>query len=331
MNDAGVINMGDSKKLGLRVYSFTLRRSRNRCADEVFPLNSEFEAYDENNTYKIPSALGLFEKFISSNGTTADKEDSQQLFRCEHIPTMSGKNASFSYLIFSVYSGRYGYKAKIVNRVSKETTYEKSTDEAEEKQFYITVVIPSDSASTVAKRGLLLFQEIGVYGVKTITCNYMSRFFAEHYKISLSITNLAPDFFLQRIFDNGIIRKIRLSQYATSCDSADRLYGAGFQREERTLTPFKVTHALKAELKHVSKSKYNFYHFEGIDYSDVRMVVDIGGRTRTINLHGLDDLSIEESLPDELLLADGTVDAKAFREYVLELSAEYLKHLPTNE
>lgn len=323
--------MEENRKLGLRVYSFTLRRSRNRGADAVFPLNSAFEAYADNDSYSIPSALGLFEEFISSSGVAADKEESQQLFRCDYNPTMSGETDDFAYLIFSVYSGRYGYKAKIVNRVTKETTYEKNKDEAEEKQFYVAIIIPKDNASSIAKRGLLLFQEIGVYGIKTITSDYMRLYFSRHYKLSLSITNLAPAFFLQHIFENGKIQKIRLSQYATSYDAADRLYGAGFQREERTLTPFRVTRELKEKLKYVSESKYNFYHFEGIDYSDVRMVVDIGGRTRTINLHGIEDLSIEESLPDELLLADGTVNYDAFRDYIMELSVEYLKHLPTNE
>ena len=82
------------------------------------------------------------------------------------------------------------------------------------------------------------------------------------------------------------------------------------------------------KLIHVSKSKYNFFTVNGVDFSETKMVVDLNGRPRVIDLHGLDNLSVEEVLPSELLLPDGTVDFDSFKDYTLKVAEEYLQHLP---
>ena len=45
-------------------------------------------------------------------------------------------------------------------------------------------------------------------------------------------------------------------------------------------------------------------------------------------LHGLDELSVEEALPDELLLPGGTIDFPNFETHMLEVAEEYIEHLP---
>ena len=142
--------------------------------------------------------------------------------------------------------------------------------------------------------------------------------------------NLAPDFYLDKLFATGIIKKIRLARNISSADSADRLYSESVGREERAITPLRITNELKRKLRHVAESKYNFYLFDNINYPEVKMEVTIGDRTRTINLHGIEDLSIEEALPDSLLLADGTVSMPAFTAHMHTVATEYLDHLPTS-
>ena len=160
----------------------------------------------------------------------------------------------------------------------------------------------------------------------------MQEFFSQKLGLTFRTQNLAPDFYLKKLFESGIIQKIRLARNIQSADTADKLYGEGYGREERTLVPVKITTQLKAKLKHVSEAKYNFFTFDNHDYPEVKMVVKIGDRLRTINLHGLDELSVEEALPDELLLPDGTIDFQNFQihfpkinpEGVLQFSKKFL-------
>ena len=325
--------MAFSQKLSLRAYSFCFRKWRGRDPEQIVPLNSEivFKRIQdgEEQTYTYASALELIQDFIGANTDTDDKEDSQQLFRCSFDASHRDETDEYRYLIFSVYAGYYGYASELVDRKTKNTVHKKSRDEADVKQFYVVVVIPKDTEISVAQRGLIFFQEIGIYGVKTITTKAMQEFFSKKLGLTFRAQNLAPDFYLKKLFESGVIQKIKLARNSQSTDSADKLYGEGYGREERTLIPVKISPKLKAKLKHVSEAKYNFFTFDNLDYPEVKMVVKIGDRLRTINLHGLDELSVEEALPDELLLPDGTIDFPNFKTHILGVAEEYLEHLPS--
>lgn len=216
----------------------------------------------------------------------------------------------------------------MVNRKTKSTVHKKSRDEADVKPFYVVVVIPKDTEISKAQRGLILFQEIGIYGVKTVTTKAMQEFFSKKLGLTFRTQNLAPDFYLKKLFESGMIQKIKLARNVQSNDTTDKLYGAGYGREERTLVPVKITNQMKAKLRHVSEAKYNYFTFDNHDYPETKMVVKIGDRLRTIDLHGLDELSVEEALPDELLLPDGTIDFPNFETHMLEVAEEYIEHLP---
>ena len=60
------------------------------------------------------------------------------------------------------------------------------------------------------------------------------------------------------------------------------------------------------------------------------MEIGIGKRVRTINLHGLEDLSVEEALPDSIVLADGTINSGALKLHLIEVANEYIEHLPNS-
>lgn len=64
-----------------------------------------------------------------------------------------------------------------------------------------------------------------------------------------------------------------LARNVQSNDTADKLYGAGYGREERTLVPIKITNQMKAKLRHVAEAKYNFFTFDNHDYPETKMVV----------------------------------------------------------
>lgn len=324
--------MAGGQKLSLRAYSFSLRKWRSKLPDKVYHLNSELHfpyiTEFETGEYVYSCAMDLFKDFINENTTIGDKTDTQQLFYCKFDPINQGETETYSYLIFSVFSGYYGFSSDLIDRESKIITYKKSRNEADVKQFYVMIAIPKDTELQQARRGLIFFQEIGIYGIKTITVKAMQTFFSQKLNISFREQNLAPDFYLKKLFESGVIQNIRIARNSQSGDNADRLYGAGYGREERTLVPLKVTKALKDTLRYVSESKYNFFTFDKQEYPEVRMVVKIGDRTRTINLHGLDDLSIEEALPQELLSPDGTIYLNEFKAHILTVAEEYLNHLP---
>ena len=306
--------MAQKQKLSIRAYSFVFKKYRSRGTSKIYDLNSEFRFPAPDGTeYIYPSALDLFRDFILSSEVTDDKENNQQLFRCSFDTANEGETDRYRFLIFSVHSRYYGFLSNLIDRVTKQNVHRKTKDQTDIKEFYIMVAISKDVDETHAKRGLIFFREIGVYGVKTITVSSMQEYFSNKLGLTFQTQNLAPDFYLDKLFATGNI---------------DRLYGQAVGREERAITPLRVTHELKQKLRHVAEGRYNFYTFDDIDYPEVKMEVTIGDRTRTINLHGIEDLSIEEALPDDLLLADGTVSMNAFTAHMHTIAEEYLDHLP---
>lgn len=323
--------MAQKQKLGIRAYSFSFKKYRTWGTDKVYDLNSELRFPAPNDAeFVYSSALDLFRDFISFSEDTDDKEINQQLFRCAFDAANEGETDRYRYLIFSVHSGYYGFPSDLIDRTTKQTVYRKTKDQADVKEFYVMVVIPKDSGQARSSRGLIFFQESGVYGIKTITSSSMQEFFSSKLGLTFLTQNLAPDFYLDKLFATGNIKRIRLARNVASADSADRLYGEAVGREERAITPLRVTNELKRKLRYVAEGRYNFYTFDDIDYPEVKMEVTIGDRTRTINLHGIEDLSIEEALPDDLLLADGTVSMNAFTAHMHAVATEYLDHLPTS-
>ena len=320
--------------MSLRAYSFSLKQWRSQKIEKIYNLNSKFclSYYDEEKKQtgiiEYDNAFDLFKEFISRNTIVDDKIENHSLFRCE-LDTL-GNADKFQYLVFSVYSGYYGYSSSVIDRKTKTEVHKKTRDQADVQRFLVAVVIPTDSGTQKAKRGLMFFQEIGVFGVKIITTKAMQSFFSEKFSISINKQKNHPHIYLKKLLQKRLIQKIRNTRATYSADASDRLYGIEYGREEQTLTPLKVTNELKRALRHVSQSQYNYFSFDGRDYDDVKMVVKIGNRSRTINLHGLDDLSIEEALPQELLLSDGTIAFDEFLSYLLEVATEYLEHLLTS-
>lgn len=323
--------MASNFKLGLRAYSFSLRKWHTKRPDKVYDLNKVFLlSRKDGEPIMKENALALFEDFITANMTMSDKEIVNQLFSCGYDSIDKGETSTYSYLIFSVYAGYYGYASDLINRNSMKATHHKTKDEADVKKFYVLIVIPKDQEDYSAKRGLMFFQEIGNYGIKSVTSDAIQAYFYENFEITFRTQNLAPDFYFKKLFDTGVLQRLRLARNYSSADTADKLYGAGYGYEERSFVPLKVTKELKRKLKHVSESNFHYFTFEGVDYSDVKMEMKIGDRIRTINLHGIDKLSVEEALPEEILLSDGTIDYAALKANLLLVTEEYLQHLPIN-
>ena len=62
-------------------------------------------------------------------------------------------------------------------------------------------------------------------------------------------------------------------------------------------------------------------------YENLKLIVDIGGRTRTINLHNLENLSIIESIPDEIKMADGHPNLELLIDHFKKVATEYLEEM----
>ena len=130
-----------------------------------------------------------------------------------------------------------------------------------------------------------------------------------------------PSIFVEKLFKNSAIRDLILVKNLVSDDEADK---KGYGKETRTLSKLKWSESLITKLKKFASGSCYTYEFEGIQYDQTKLYADIGGRFRTIDLHNIERLSVIEAIPDEYLLADGTVKKQELLEYFKNLAQEYI-------
>lgn len=224
-------------------------------------------------------------------------------------------------------AGLYGNSSSIIDGNSLEERYNKKATDIDIRPFYLMIVIPKDRHDLKIQKGMFLFQNLGVYGIKTITTKLMKEYFSNKYDITLRCNTIAPDLFVRKVLNNDSIKKLIVIKNIQSQDLADNL-SWGYGREERILSNLTVRgigfNDLVERLSFYAGSRSRVFEFEEREYDGVKVVADIGGRTRIIDLNNIDNLSIIEGIPDEIRMADGNPNLEMLLEHFSIVANEYL-------
>jgi len=229
-----------------------------------------------------------------------------------------------------VRSGAYGSAFDIVDNDTKEVVYQASANQTPEREFYVFIVIPKDNDDVKVQKGMLLFQNTGVYGVKTITTDYMNKHFLASFNLRMTCKTIASQVFIDRILTKENMRKIIMTKNHKSDDSADRT-SQGYGVETRVLGNLNLYDSfwqkIKSGIDHFCKGRFYLFEFDDINYDGLKVVVDIGGKSRTVNLNNIDNLSIIEAIPDEIRLADGSPNREKLIEHFIKVADDYLDEM----
>jgi len=176
---------------------------------------------------------------------------------------------------------------------------------------------------------MLIFQNVGQFGVKTITTELMQSYFSSQYGITIVCKTIAPDLFIKKVIRKDNIKKLVMIKNVKSADDTDT--GRGYGKEVREIGDLRFSDTLWSKIHNkiqwVAGGKYNLFEFEQQTYDTLKVVVDIGGRDRKIDLHNLDNLSIIEAIPDEIRMADGHPDEQMLIQHFTKVADEYLDEM----
>ena len=188
--------------LSITACSFYIKKQNSKGVNKIYNLNSEIE-YSDN----ILSTT-VKDMFISfSNNCSVSKKDNikQKTFSCKHLSNQDIITDTFECLSFEIQSGYYGSASTIVDADTREEKYIMTPNDVAEKRFYMFVVIPKDNVKVKVDKGMMIFQNIGVFGVKTITYERISHYFAEQYGITLKCLTISPELFIRKILVKEIL------------------------------------------------------------------------------------------------------------------------------
>lgn len=251
----------------------------------------------------------------------------QKMFKIETEKIKIEENEKFRYTYIDINSGGYGIEANIVNTKTNKVLYTRKKEHAETIHFRVFFAVPK--GEDVCK-GIIIFQNIGQYGIKTITTDYLRKYINDELNLYTTTGNICPQVFVKKLLDNDGLMKIIYTRNNVSNDKADT-DSMGYGKEERIIAGFSNVKKWKEKISGYFNGTSRIYEFEDIDYSGVKFVTSIYGRTRTININNINNLSIIEGIPDEVVNAFGDIDDEKLKNHFIEITKEYLEHMVYNK
>lgn len=308
----------------MTVCSFKLKRKQS---------GNDFVCLNEAMPYSFNEDSGTFVDFIEaiqifSNQHTnhIDDTESQKLFKCSFDPINKKSEILFSSIIGEVNSGAYGYESEITDQ-NGNVVHVKTPNEADVKKFMVLVYVPKREATEI-KKGLLFFENIGQFGVKTITCKHLKEFFSER-GYTLETGNIATQDYLNKILTNGFINQISYIKNNISTDSIDNLITAA-GKEIRTFCTPSITEYLKRSIISFSTNRQSSVcEISNIQYDDIKFNITLNGKSKTFSLSNIDKMSLVESLPDRInrLSADTDDYRISIENFFIESASDYIQNM----
>lgn len=317
--------------LSLTACSFHLRKTNSKGNTKIYSLNAPLEIVKkEGQLYSFSDMSELFALFFEKYETQIKDDTKQQSFRCEYSKDNYSETDDFRMYYVKIYSGIYGSSSDIVDGNTQQVKFKKQASDIDTRPFYLMMVFPKDSEKVIVQKGMFIFQNVGQFGVKTITTTLMQSFFSNEFDISLKCNTIAPDLFVRKVIRRDNIKKLLMVKNLKSSDVADNI-GKGYGSEIREIGNLYFSESMwdrmMDKIRFVAGGRYNIFEFEQVQYDNLKVVVDIGGRTRKINLHNLENLSIIEGIPDEIKMADGHPNISMLIEHFTKVATEYLEEM----
>lgn len=312
--------------LSLTACSVWLREKNPSKKNEIKIINLNKEIVGNEKVYK--DFFDVIKSFCIKYGKDFTKNDHEQkMFKIETDEIKIEEDKKFRYTYIDINSGGYGIEASIVNTKTNKILYTRKKEHAETIHFRIFIAIPKGDD---VFKGIIIFQNIGQYGIKTITTNYLRKYISDELNLVTITGNICPQVFVKKLLDNGGLMKIIYTRNNISNDKAD-IDSIGYGKEERVIAGFSNIKKWKEIISSYFNGKNRIYEFEDIDYDEVKFVTSIYGRKRTININNIDNISVIEGIPDDVINSLGDIDDFKLKNHFIKVTNEYLEYMVYNQ
>lgn len=185
--------------VGLRICSFHIKVHGSQSHNRI-PLNSEIK-YELNKGFPlvVKDFFVILNDFVKRYTVFDDDEEQMRMFAVVKEDTKQIDADHFRALYVTIKSGAYGYESELTDRNSGKVNYVRTTSDADIKQFSCLFYIPMDTNQDTIKKGIIVFQEIGAYGVKTVTLRRLTKYLASRYSLSFETRSISPATFIKEV------------------------------------------------------------------------------------------------------------------------------------
>lgn len=312
--------------IGVNVSSFRFKK-KNTKKEEFLPFYTNFSKNKENCPYSCENVINVIEEFYKSRISPEQLDYHKKYFGTKKDSIKIEEKNDRIYISFTIICGAYGIKSEITDINTNEILFKRKTDNADVKDFRIMFAFSKDQNRFEINKGVVLFEVIGQYGIKTITTNKFKEFLSKNFNIMPFFYTVSTREVFEKLVENGNLKKIHLIKNEVSPEFSN-IFGINRGKEVRTvaLTSIKEKKNLINKLLDLATSNKEVYEIDN-EYDDISVTIDMGGRTKTTSIKEMESLYLVEELPEDVLDIDGDMNIPKIDSAMENYANDYLNNM----
>lgn len=308
---------------GMMICSFFLKKSYSRGTDNVLMLNNDYNfTQEDDTTISFADCFKMFETFCSNHYDNTNDDKKMKTFSVERGSVKMYNEDVYKAMAFTVISGGYGIESDLTDSNTNEVLFHRDTHIADNKKFNVLLFVPKDQGEVCVSKGIMIFQTIGTYGVKTFSIKKMQEFFMS-IGLSMQTRSVSVKTLIEKLIEQGNMYKITLIKERVSLNDADNmLISTGFEERSYIKPRLQPSWLQKLLVFFDRMDKSGVYEIDGEAFDDIKVQFKLGDRVRTAGLRNIDKFSVVEDFP-ETIFRNGRYDRTALLDYMIETAIAY--------
>lgn len=317
--------------VGVNISSFRFKKKNSR-KNVFIPFFSNFSGYKEDCKYLCDNVISVIKEFYNSKLKPEQIEYHKKYFGVKNDSFNVEERDNRIYVSFTVICGGYGIKADITDINTDKILFNKKANNADVKDFRIMFAFEKNQEGFIITKGVVLFQVIGQYGVKSLTTSRFKEFLSKEFNVTPFFYTLSTRQVFEKLVEKGNFKKINLIKNHVSPKFSNML-GINCGKEVRTvaLTGIKEGKGFVDKLFGFATSGKEVYEIDDDEYNDISLTVDVGGRTKTTSIKKLNSFYIVDELPKTVMNADGEIIVSEMNNAMIERANNYLDNIVEGE
>lgn len=308
-------------KNGMLICSFLLK-ARKKKKEILCNLNAPY-CCDEK---QYDDVFSMLQEFFDAHNELADDEKHMKMFVVDRESIRFRNETAYRVVSFAVESGAYGMEGNITDRKTGYVKYRMERNDANIKRFRCIVYVPKAVEDKVITKGIMVFQSLGAYGIKTITTNYMRDFFAQ-LNLTFETRSVSVRIFLERLFREGKVHRLTLIKNRVSPDASDNMLITSGREEVSYIKPRLKPEWINRFLSFVDRgTDGDIFEVKDETFEDIKITFKMGQSYRTVGIADIDRFSVEEEIPESIILKNGKDDA-ALIHHMIETAIGYAEKM----
>lgn len=233
----------------------------------------------------------------------------------------------YKYLYFSVKYGDYGTESSIAEMDTDKEVFKQLPNHINGRTYHIILAMPYGDN---IKNGVIIFENIGTSGVKTIVTAQLRKFAKVlDEDVTFHVNPITQTEALKKLITNNKIKKLKLIRYYNPEDRADKSYS----RKELIYfhpTFVNLPKIICGMLNTKNLSNSTITEVDSFEPNDVKITLDINGKERTIGVSNFDSLGFTESIAEDpnLEMTSGNLPTdKSLKPIMIEMLESYIEQV----